>query len=817
MKIAVVIFCRNEEQMLPWVLKYYSQYVDEIYALDNMSTDRSYEIISKCPIAKLIQYDTGGVLRDDVLAKMKSEFYRALNVDYSIIVDVDEFMWHADGLRKYLSHCLERGITFPIAEGWQMIGEGWPVNDNSQITDHIRLGIRDEVFDKHCIIQKNIKITYGMGAHGYDVTGKIVTGFSEGLKLLHYKWVDKETTLKRIEWTQTINSKENIEANLASYKYWWPEAKCVRDVGSYYDKAKKERIEVIPPPKKKQIFMRLPNDPGLMALVADLPNDFIMVEVGCYAGESTEIFANKALKIFAVDPWIDFEVDGKFYVPLTQKGERTILSMDGVEDRFNKIMDKHKNIIKMKGTSVEMASNVPDASVDVVYIDADHEYLSVVQDIKLWLRKIKPGGIISGHDYNFSDVSKAVADTIGQPHKLYCDYSWAKRLPIGDEYRQVISVKPKIRILELNNQLIHSGTDKHSQIFIKHYDRLKFDVFMASWAGGERLPDFVELCNQTSTELIVESDSHKMLEWIKSKKIDIARFPRLGIPQDKITLDMLIASKIPIIIENNCFGHFDPSPNRNKINKHIVCSKWSLEAYKKRSGEFYDAQKTVYIYCPIEVFTISEYCKNRDYNRPIFGRYSRKDQAKWHPIQIQALPLIKKAVPEAQFHVIGMPDEYVHLAQQLGVIDMIKIFPIQSDVGILEFLKQITVFAHSACLGESFGNSIAEAMSSGLPIVTHTVNPQIGENAQSELVVDNQNGYVVDLDHPWVSFDIPLDLHWATKEKINQYANYVIKLLLNPQLKIELGGNGKKMAFELFDAAEITRKTEKIYVEEMKR
>ena len=49
--------------------------------------------------------------------------------------------------------------------------------------------------------------------------------------------------------------------------------------------------------------------------------------------------------------------------------------------------------------SLEAAKQIPDASLDFVYIDANHAFVDVVNDIDAWLKKIKPGGIIAGHDY----------------------------------------------------------------------------------------------------------------------------------------------------------------------------------------------------------------------------------------------------------------------------------------------------------------------------------------------------------------------------------------------------------------------------------
>ena len=60
------------------------------------------------------------------------------------------------------------------------------------------------------------------------------------------------------------------------------------------------------------------------------------------------------------------------------------------------------------GDSAESASRFADASLDGCYIDAAHDYVSVVKDIAAWHPKVKTGGIFSGHDYPWHEVSRAV-------------------------------------------------------------------------------------------------------------------------------------------------------------------------------------------------------------------------------------------------------------------------------------------------------------------------------------------------------------------------------------------------------------------------
>lgn len=53
----------------------------------------------------------------------------------------------------------------------------------------------------------------------------------------------------------------------------------------------------------------------------------------------------------------------------------------------------------LRMTSLEAAASMLDESVDIVYIDGMHLYYDVLRDLCAWYPKVRPGGMLAGHDY----------------------------------------------------------------------------------------------------------------------------------------------------------------------------------------------------------------------------------------------------------------------------------------------------------------------------------------------------------------------------------------------------------------------------------
>lgn len=123
------------------------------------------------------------------------------------------------------------------------------------------------------------------------------------------------------------------------------------------------------------------------------------VEVGVAWGwySSVLMAANPQMQLDGVDPWF------------RQKGYRDYTrgaTFEKLLDEAHSRLDQYHNFTFVRKTSMDAVEDYKDNSLDFVYIDADHSFKQVTDDIHEWLQKVRPGGIISGHDYA---TSKGVA------------------------------------------------------------------------------------------------------------------------------------------------------------------------------------------------------------------------------------------------------------------------------------------------------------------------------------------------------------------------------------------------------------------------
>lgn len=156
---------------------------------------------------------------------------------------------------------------------------------------------------------------------------------------------------------------------------------------------------------------------GLYDLIQDwYKQDFTIVEIGSFEGSSTELFALHCLKVYAIDP---YEKGNNFK-------QETIEELSKAKQVFKERIKHYLNVTFIQEPSNVAVRLFDDESLDAVYIDGDHRFNCVIEDIKLWLPKLKFNGVLSGHDYcENGGVRRAIDKLIQKPFKIYDDSSWA--------------------------------------------------------------------------------------------------------------------------------------------------------------------------------------------------------------------------------------------------------------------------------------------------------------------------------------------------------------------------------------------------------
>ncbi|OQA51285.1 MAG: hypothetical protein BWY47_00144 [Bacteroidetes bacterium ADurb.Bin302] len=120
-----------------------------------------------------------------------------------------------------------------------------------------------------------------------------------------------------------------------------------------------------------------------------------ILNIGCYKGKSIEYMrmCNQEISIYAVDILIQPEIK------------------------------KIPNVIPIQGDSgsIQIASQIPEG-LDLVFIDGDHMYNGVINDLKNYYYKVRPGGCIMLHDA-FSPAGEEINPWKGVM-EAFIDFFW---------------------------------------------------------------------------------------------------------------------------------------------------------------------------------------------------------------------------------------------------------------------------------------------------------------------------------------------------------------------------------------------------------
>jgi hypothetical protein len=166
------------------------------------------------------------------------------------------------------------------------------------------------------------------------------------------------------------------------------------------------------PQTKNPMQMKLEMERHRLHLLSELPKNSVGCEIGVwdgwFSGQIWEIVRPQQLHL--IDPWEFQQTPAPVWY---SGGLQSIQSQADMDKLYNHVRDiceapgKKERIAIHRKYSTQAADEFADEYFDWVYIDGNHFYDGVLSDIMLYSRKVKPGGLLIGDDYNW-DYEPAV-------------------------------------------------------------------------------------------------------------------------------------------------------------------------------------------------------------------------------------------------------------------------------------------------------------------------------------------------------------------------------------------------------------------------
>jgi len=147
----------------------------------------------------------------------------------------------------------------------------------------------------------------------------------------------------------------------------------------------------------------------LIALFREL-NFKVGAEIGVAKGKYSKFLCRGIpnLKLYLIDSWRSY---GEYVEHHDIEGQ-TIL--DNCYKEAKERLAPY-NCEFVRATSMDAVKTFEDKSLDFVFIDANHTFEYVVNDIAEWSKKVRPGGIVSGHDFWRSRQNTRIMPELNDP------------------------------------------------------------------------------------------------------------------------------------------------------------------------------------------------------------------------------------------------------------------------------------------------------------------------------------------------------------------------------------------------------------------
>ena len=245
-----------------------------------------------------------------------------------------------------------------------------------------------------------------------------------------------------------------------------------------------------------------------------------VAEIGCWKGRSTyALLSGCKGNVYAIDHFKGS--DEPEHRELIAQLEGRELSLYAT---FLDNVGKFPTLIPVRYSSEQAAKIVP--SVDFVFIDGSHDYESVKIDLLTW--KDKAQRIIAGHDLNYPDVARAVAEVLGPVQRAADTDIWFK--PVNVERRIVLCLPGEQFRREWNRRMFQNVLWLHTQGFLIAFaDEYTNDVAITRELILEQVQEKEQL-GLTDNDLLlwVDDDNPLAVEDLELLLSDLDARPDIG-------------------------------------------------------------------------------------------------------------------------------------------------------------------------------------------------------------------------------------------------------------------------------------------------
>jgi len=167
------------------------------------------------------------------------------------------------------------------------------------------------------------------------------------------------------------------------------------------------------------------------AVIDRCPDATLGAELGVLRGTMSRELLNAlpGLHLLLVDRWAEYPDERKLNPSRVTRQTQEYFD-EALEECRGNVAPYSERVTFLRHDTVAAAGHVH-GGLDFVFVDADHTYQGVIDDVTAWMSKVRKGGWILGHDYGSKrhpEVKRAVDKLFGRRVEVDADHVWAVKL-----------------------------------------------------------------------------------------------------------------------------------------------------------------------------------------------------------------------------------------------------------------------------------------------------------------------------------------------------------------------------------------------------